>query len=109
MSVLRPRNRLVYFRISEDEFQRLRDLCDSEGARSISDLARLAVERLVQGGPTSSDAMTLQRVQLLDRIIRELNLKLEQLNMLLNGRGSKIASKEELSLYIGSEDGVRER
>lgn len=48
MSVAKPRNRLVYFRVSEEEFQKLAGMCHgSDGARSISDLARSAVNRMI--------------------------------------------------------------
>lgn len=43
MAVTKPRNRLVNFRVSEEEFQNLREACLSGGARSISDFARSAV------------------------------------------------------------------
>jgi hypothetical protein len=47
MSVFQPRNRLVNFRLSEEEFERLKALCPLHGARSISDFARSSVlERL---------------------------------------------------------------
>lgn len=55
MSVLRPRNRLVNFRLSEDEFELLRDSCGLFGARSVSDFARTSVlERLTQRGDSSA-------------------------------------------------------
>lgn len=43
MSVLNPRNRLVNFRLSEEEYERLDAACKAMGARSISDFARSAV------------------------------------------------------------------
>lgn len=43
MSVLKPRNRLVNFRLSEEEFQAMHDACAKSGARSLSDFARGAV------------------------------------------------------------------
>jgi DNA-binding transcriptional regulator GbsR (MarR family) len=47
VAVLKPRERLVYFRITEDEFHQFANVCEQEGARSISDLARSAVQRLI--------------------------------------------------------------
>ncbi|WP_155121587.1 plasmid mobilization protein [Bryobacter aggregatus] len=43
MPVYRPRTRLVNFRLSEDEYERLKDTCFRSGARSVSDYARAAV------------------------------------------------------------------
>ena len=45
MSVLNPRNRLVNFRLSEIEFEKLKAACSRQGARSISDFARTSVLR----------------------------------------------------------------
>lgn len=40
MAVTKPRNRLVNFRVSEDEYQTLQTLTENSGSRSMSDLAR---------------------------------------------------------------------
>ena len=45
MAVTKPRNRLVNFRLTEEEFQSLRTASSESGARSISDFARSAVLR----------------------------------------------------------------
>jgi hypothetical protein len=50
VAVLKPRERLVYFRISEDEYRQFVSVCEQEGARSVSDLARCAVQRLIADG-----------------------------------------------------------
>ena len=77
MSVARPRNRLVYFRVSEDEFQKLASLCQGpEGARSISDVARSAVTRmLAERNGTQASAF--------DEKIDSLNVQIRQLTELL--------------------------
>lgn len=83
MAVLKPRNRLVYFRVSEDEFQQLLRLCESEGARSISDLARDAMHRLLSEasrGANGSD--TAPEVKVLDKLIAEVSAQLHQLAVL---------------------------
>ena len=45
---MKRRNRLVYFRISEEEFEQILKACDSKGARSLSDLARAAVQEFIK-------------------------------------------------------------
>lgn len=42
MSIFRKRTRVVSFRISEEEYEDLMDLCAMRQARSLSDFARLA-------------------------------------------------------------------
>jgi len=73
MSVLKPRNRLVYFRISEEEYQRLADICAAGGARSMSELARLALTR-VTGDRDHGEA--------LDLLLRSIEQATERLNEL---------------------------
>lgn len=43
MPVYHPRTRLVNFRLSEEEFEMLKETCARSGARSISDFARAAI------------------------------------------------------------------
>lgn len=52
MPVFQPRTRLVNFRVSEDEFVRLKEGSVRAGARSISDFARAAVLTEVAAGPS---------------------------------------------------------
>jgi len=47
MAVLRRRCRMVSFRLSEQEYQHLITLCTERGARSLSDLARDAMQGLL--------------------------------------------------------------
>ena len=78
MAVLKPRERLVYFRISEDEFHQFVGLCEREGARSVSDLARSAVQRLIADGDRQREERELApRIELLDRLIAEVRLQLQ--------------------------------
>ena len=41
----RKMTRMISFRVSDDEFQQLRAKSEAEGARSVSDYARLALSR----------------------------------------------------------------
>jgi hypothetical protein len=78
MAVLKPRERLVYFRISEDEFHQFVGLCEKEGARSVSDLARSAVQRLIADGERQREEKELApRIELLDKLIAEVKVQLE--------------------------------
>jgi hypothetical protein len=80
MAVLKPRGRLVYFRISEDEFRQFAGACEREGARSISDLARNAVQRVIADGHRQrEDEHLAQRMHRLDELIAAVT---EQLQLL---------------------------
>ena len=56
MHVFKPRTRMISIRLSEEEYQGLRRLCALTGARSVSDLARDAMNLLLKGG-TASDGL----------------------------------------------------
>lgn len=75
MAVTKPRNRLVNFRVSEDEFQSLREACETGGARSISDFARCAVLTGQSGRPDSEDILRL-RLALIEEKMGEVDAKL---------------------------------
>ena len=79
MSVIRPRNRLVYFRVSEDEYKQFNQLCKSAGARSISDLARNAMERMVNDSKAAGrQDEVVNRLVILEKIITEMNSRLQK-------------------------------
>lgn len=80
MAVLKPRERLVYFRISEDEFRQFVTVCEQEGARSVSDLARSAVQRLIADGHRHREGDEMaEKMHRLERLIEAVT---EQLHLL---------------------------
>lgn len=79
MSVLRPRNRLVYFRLSEDEYSRFVSLRDSTGSRSISDFARLAVQNVIENGVHQDDRI-LNKLHILENLVDELSHSVQLLS-----------------------------
>lgn len=76
MPVLKPRNRLVYFRVSEDEYQRYNRFCESMGSRSISDLARSAMQSIVETG--NDDRMT-EKLAVLEALVGNLSRKVDEI------------------------------
>lgn len=88
MAVLKPRKRLVYFRLSEDEFQRISGLCESSGARSVSELVRLAVEQFARAVPAENSALDC-RLSDLERVLVELNERVRQLTCALHLSGAQ--------------------
>lgn len=84
MAVLKPRERLVYFRVSEDEFRQFISVCEQAGARSVSDLARSAVQRLIaDGNRQREDEELTNKMFRLERLIAQVTEQLQ----LLSGRG----------------------
>jgi hypothetical protein len=79
MPVLKRRNRMVNFRLSEDEYESLKNFCVAEGARSISDFARAtlcqAMNHNAKSGDPSLDTWVHRidgKVDDLDRAVRSL-------------------------------------
>ena len=54
---------MISFRLSEDEYAGLRSLCENEGARSVSDLARDAVHRLMRKDGQTQVETTLRQLE----------------------------------------------
>jgi len=78
--MLRPRNRLVYFRVSEDEYQRFNELCVSTGSRSISDLARSAMQSMMQESSDKGETDRVsQKLAALETLMNELHHKVHQI------------------------------
>ena len=78
MSNFRNRTRVVYFRLSEDEFNQFKDLCARQGARNMSDLARSAIKALTSHTPDGLAADIAQRLQQLENSVERLNHKMAQ-------------------------------
>jgi len=84
ISVVNTRNRVVYFRITEAEFERLSALCGAaDGRRSVSELARTAVQELLASASREQQARSepilqvAQSVQVMERKIEQVLALLE--------------------------------
>jgi hypothetical protein len=75
----KPRNRIVVFRLSQDEYRTLKEACDRRGARNLSDFTRSEVLAFLQ-----SDALGYvnRRFAYLEQEIAALK---NQMNHLLQG------------------------
>jgi hypothetical protein len=84
------KSKMVSFRLSGDEYRLLQSACGKNGARSVSELARAAMQKIIlEDGFNSASA---------EGEIRELKLKfnvlaaeMERLSRLVKGSGSAIA------------------
>jgi hypothetical protein len=86
---------MISFRLSEDEYINLKNLCVNEGARSVSDLARDAVNRLItkthngHGHPVETVVQALQiRIEAMDVEIKKLSVALQS-RLEANGVGER--------------------
>jgi hypothetical protein len=92
VAVLKPRERLVYFRISEDEFRQFVSVCEEAGARSVSDLARNAVQRLIADGRRHREDQDIdEKIRALERLIAAVTEQLQLLSASQGREGSALA------------------
>ncbi len=91
MAVFRRRTRVVSFRLSDDEYESLRQVSLAEGARSVSDYARVALCRLL-GGPREAggDGIEAKVVQL-DGQMQALQNELRHLQAMVGQRPEALA------------------
>jgi hypothetical protein len=101
VAVLKPRERLVYFRISEDEFRQFSSVCEQGGARSVSDLARNAVQRLIADGQRQREGNELEeKMRVLENLIAAVT---EQLHLLTTSQGRERRPAESNGFHAGAE------
>ena len=83
MPFLHQRNRIVVFRLSQDEYDCLRAACVAAGGRNLSDFTRSELLTVVQTGNGGST---------IEREFVEINRKLSALQALITQVSERIAS-----------------
>ena len=78
---------MISFRVSEDEYTGLKNLCVNHGARSVSDMARDAVHRLINNHSWPNNQLETVVLVLQGRI-EALDSEVKRLGMALNGQTS---------------------
>ncbi len=84
MSVQHPRNKLVNFRLSKEEFHQMGVACSVSGARSLSDFARNAVLAAVEQALESILHEPEQSIARLDEVVGSVETRLAQILKLLD-------------------------
>ena len=71
MAIIKRRDRFVLFRLSKDEYEALRTLCEERDAASISSFARSEILKALDRGDSSEVSQQLSNLQRsVQRIIR---------------------------------------
>ena len=86
-----PKSKMVSFRLSPEEYSRYRSACPAVGARSISELARVAIERLT-ASPDVPPAVDTQ-MRALNSKIQVLATELERLSQIVAPRKQEASSE----------------
>ena len=82
MSVLKRRNRLVNFRLTEQEYLELKQACSTQGGRCLSEFARTAAFGLARSN-TLLEGSTQEQLLTLDRKLSALGSSVGQVLELL--------------------------
>jgi hypothetical protein len=99
MHAMKRRSRVVSFRLSDDEYQRIMKTCAELGVRSLSDYARRAALQTLgslENAASHSDAdfRSLEsRVEMLERAVEQLALERNPLE--ITGSGALEESEEQ--------------
>lgn len=95
--MFKTRTRMVSFRLSEDEYERLKDLSLMECARSVSEFARAALCKLPDGNGDSCAAGSSPRMEKLEVAVRQLRLEMHQLRQLVEAANGRLPANGELA------------
>ena len=88
---------MVSFRLSEDEYERLKDLSLMECARSVSEFARAALCKLPNGNGESNGASAAPRMEKLEGAVRQLRIEMHQLRQLVEATSAPVPADGELA------------
>ncbi|MGA2736256.1 MAG: hypothetical protein ABSG65_02275 [Bryobacteraceae bacterium] len=96
MNLTRSRTKVVYFRVSEAEFERYMEFCRSQGVRSISDLARAGLEILVADERGYTLSGLTERVTALSGLISGLSGTIQGLAEVVGNKKLPATPEKEL-------------
>lgn len=96
MTLIQSRTKVVYFRVSEAEFERYMAFCRSQGVRSISDLARAGLEILVAEERGYTLSGLTERVTALSGLISRLSGTIQGLTEVVSNSRVGAAPEKEI-------------
>src|SRR5258706_14425177 len=98
MDVLKRSTRMMSFRLSEEEYEGLKRICVRLGARSLSDIARDAVQRLLNNGAELKNDGSAQ-LRVLDERIDALDQEVKRLAGLVDHRNTAAAAADSANSH----------
>ena len=86
---MKRRAKMVSIRLSEDEYRRIKEMTEAQGARSVSDVARSAMHLMLANYEAGTEATMEARMQEMDGRLTELGDEIQRLSRLVaaNGKG----------------------
>ena len=106
--VNQKKTRLVCFRLSAKEYERLRQLCEASGARCLSDVARSALRQVLVSTVESIDLdPSMELLRDVKSVATEICMTVNRMNEILTavarvgGRASLVPADPALSYPVG--------
>jgi plasmid stability protein len=90
-AMIKRRTKMVSIRLLDDEYRKLKELCEAKGARSVSDLARDAMFRMLAPPMESVPPNLEDQVRRLDQKVARLGEQMEEIESRLE-RGQRAAT-----------------
>ena len=92
-ALIKRRTKMVSIRLLDDEYLQLKQLCAAIGARSVSDLAREAMFRMLhRPNGNTTDSNLEDRVRMLDQTVSRLGEKMDAIENKLGARSRRAAT-----------------
>ena len=89
MSLQHKHSRMVSFRLSDEQYSQLRSVCEAHGGRSFSEIARVALDALLQSDLLASRDELGPKVADIDRRVAALHRRVDALQMLVAPNGTQ--------------------
>jgi len=84
---MKRRAKMVSIRLSDDEYRRIKEMTEAQGARSVSDVARSAMHLMLANYEAGTDATIEARVQELDGRLTVLGDEVQRLSRIVSANG----------------------
>jgi predicted transcriptional regulator len=82
MITVKPKSRMISIRLSDEEYSSIKTVCDSYGARSVSDFTRTALNSFVQHQDSQPSTPVEHRFAEIDNRLDSLARRMEEVFVL---------------------------
>lgn len=89
---LQSKSKIVTFRLTDEEFQRFKTVCAANGTRSVSEVARFAIESVIHGDIALPEAQFRAQIRQLEDKVAVLDRKIEDISRLVE-RGAAASAQ----------------
>jgi len=84
--MVKRKTRTICFRVSEEDYQALQGCCAANGGRSVSEVARCAVQEFLASGADHTSNLTDHKLEGLSGRLNDLECAVERLAQVMGSR-----------------------